>query len=265
MKLRAYAKRSNPVPVPHSRPGRGSRMGAGFTLIEILIAILIFATVLIAVQTVFFAALRLQNRATAALEENFPALQVASMMKKDLRGILVTEGILAGPVAGSSFGSGPSSSGEIEFHTTTGILHDDLPWGDVQRVAYYLTESWENPRVRSYDLVRVATRNLLSSHRAEPEEEWLLGGLERLSFQFYDGAFWNDSWESTGVETRALQAIKVRLDFAQPEPGKRFRQPLEFVAPIMVEPVPSTSTNQVARIRFPGRVPALALAPGGRP
>jgi type II secretory pathway pseudopilin PulG len=242
---------------------RKLRTAAAFTLIEILIAILIFSTVLIAVQTVFFAALRLQNRATAAVQENVPALQVVSMLKKDLRGILVTEGILAGPVTGSSFGSGPSGSGRIEFHTTTGILRDDVPWGDVQRVAYYLTESWENPRVRSYDLVRVTTRNLLSSHRADPEEEWLLGGLESLSFQFFDGAFWNDSWESTGQETRTLQAIKVRFDFAPPESGKHFREPLEFVAPIMVEPVPATTTNQVARIRFPGGAPALALGSGG--
>jgi type II secretion system protein J len=219
----------------------------GFTLLEILVATLIFAIVMAAMHSVLFAALRLQARTTEAVEHTLPMNHALAVMKKDLRGLLVTDGVLAGPVTSvrPARGSGSAfiSSGYLEFHTTTGSLRDDLPWGNVQRVAYYLAEPWERGS-EGYELVRATTRNLLSPHWEEPEEEGLLDNLASLEFEFYDGFSWTYSWEETAAQTRTLQAVKARLDFLEPEPGQARRKPVEILVPVLAGAPRASNQNE---------------------
>src|SRR3954468_13702715 len=73
-----------------------SRRYTAFTLIEILIAVSIFAIDLGAINTVFFSALRLRNRTQAAMDRALPIEQAVSMIKRDLENICIPNGTLTG-------------------------------------------------------------------------------------------------------------------------------------------------------------------------
>src|SRR6185295_3602218 len=90
----------------------GSR---GFTLIEILIAVTAFAIVLAAINTVFYAALRLRNKTALALDEALPIQQTVAIMKRDFANIVVPGGTLFGafqttPTLGLNTQNGNSST-----------------------------------------------------------------------------------------------------------------------------------------------------------
>ncbi|MGH7973578.1 MAG: PulJ/GspJ family protein, partial [Limisphaerales bacterium] len=57
---------------------------AAFTLIELILAIGIFAIVMVAINTAFFAALRLRQHSSEALEEALPLEHALSLLRQDL-------------------------------------------------------------------------------------------------------------------------------------------------------------------------------------
>src|SRR6185437_8848539 len=75
---------------PIAAPGTGAlrRCEIAFTLIEICLAIAISAVVLIAINTLFFGALRLRDRVTAAAEQSLPMDNTIAVMKRDLMNIV---------------------------------------------------------------------------------------------------------------------------------------------------------------------------------
>ena len=72
------------------------RRRRAFTLLEVLIAVVIFAIVLAAINAVFYGALRLRNKATEALKNALPMQQALATIKRDLANIVVPGGMLSG-------------------------------------------------------------------------------------------------------------------------------------------------------------------------
>jgi prepilin-type N-terminal cleavage/methylation domain len=58
----------------------------GFTLLEVLLAVAIFAIVLLAMNTVFFSALRLERATNRTLDERWPLNQALAVLRRDLQG-----------------------------------------------------------------------------------------------------------------------------------------------------------------------------------
>jgi type II secretion system protein J len=252
--------RGDPVRNAVRRPGRGWRddrggcarcserpaaATAGFTLIEVLIAVLAFAIVLGAINTVFYSAMRLRNKTSDAVEKSLVLQQAVAIIKRDLAGIVVPGGILGGelkttPDASSSAASPAAgnlalSSGPV-IYTNTGMLDETLPWGDVQKVTYFL----RNPTNRSEsvlgkDLFRGVTRNVLATAVEVPTEQWLMGNVEKLQFYFYTGTEWRDMWDSENEETALPKAIKVQIQPARTQFDRSPRAPVEIVVPILIE------------------------------
>src|SRR4051812_18239005 len=107
MKLREKSK----VQRPKSRVQRlwtldfglwTSPAAPAFTLLELLIAVSIFAIVLAAINGVFYGAMRLQRTATRSVEAAFPLQQTLAILKRDLQGIVAPGGMLAGALQPSS-------------------------------------------------------------------------------------------------------------------------------------------------------------------
>src|SRR6266566_2867687 len=103
-----------------------------FTLLELLIAVSIFAMVLTAINGVFYGAMRLQSKSSRAVEESLPAQQTVALLKRDLQGIVAPGGVLGG-----SFQSGVSTAstiastvppGSTTFYTCTGVIDETSPW-----------------------------------------------------------------------------------------------------------------------------------------
>jgi len=110
-----------------------------FTLIEVLLAVAIFAIVLAAINGVFYSALRLRRKAAEAIEQSLPVQQAVAIIKRDLQGLVAPGGTLTGPlqsgVAITSSSGGSSSmdqQGGTVIYTATGIIDETSPWANVQ-------------------------------------------------------------------------------------------------------------------------------------
>src|SRR5438093_9605811 len=150
---------------------RVSSAQRAFTLLEPLIATVAFAIVLAAINTVFYSALRLRNRATEAIEASLPQQQALTIIKRDLANLVVPGGTLAGELQTTSTTNNMAGQGNPTFCTTTGVIDETSPWCELQHVSYVLMQSTNGSRAR--DLVRVVNRNLLpATGQEQPGYQW---------------------------------------------------------------------------------------------
>ena len=222
------------------------RKTQGFTLIEMLLAVAIFSIVLLAINAVFYSALHLERTTNRALDERLPLNQALAILRRDLQGAVQpnSNGVFICDFKSGASRSGLGASGSastLEFCTTTGVINDDVPWGDTQRVSYQLVEATDRTTTKGRDLVRVITRNLLPVTTEEVDEQWLMGNIESLEFLNYTGTDWRDSWDTTMGDTGLPQAVRVRIQLAANNPGNAFkREPLELLVPLTTQ----ARTNQ---------------------
>ena len=220
----------------------------GFTLMEVLIATVIFSIVLTAINVTFYAAYRLRAKTTRLLEQTMPVNQALSVIKKDLKGVLPPGGTLAGQFVSDATGN--SKLGRLEFNTTSGTILSNAYWGDVQKVTYYLKESdyQDSTNSNGMDLIRGVTRNLLPVLTEEIDETPLLQGIETLAFEFYDGTEWKTSWDSSTATPTMPLAVRVSLELTPSDGEERQdlkqRNLIELVVPItIVSPTNSTAST----------------------
>lgn len=208
-----------------------------FTLIEMVLAIGVAAIVLVTICSVFFAALRMRDATQQLVDNETPVDQAMATMERDLAcAVTPTNGttkILSGDFR---FGNGNISSigisepVSIEMFTTTGAVNDSKPWGEIQRVTYELRDP-ANPNSPGKDLVRTVTRNLLPVSTPDAEDQWMMGGVQSITFSGFDGTQWWNAWDTTGltsVNTNLPLAVKVDIQFA----GNNNSAPIEIVVPI---------------------------------
>ena len=218
-----------------------------FTLIEMLLAVAICAIVLVAINGVFATAVRLRDKTSEAVEDALPVNREMDMMVRDLKGTVGPGGYLAGDfrcgaqAMGATMGlSGEAGSAGLDFFTSTGALSDKAPWGDIQEVFYELKAPTDRNQT-GMELVRCVNRNLLSTTTATPEIQSLLGKVQTLQFDCYDGTQWRDTWDTSAGDTNLPVAVRIRIQLAAKQ-GETIanQQPLEMLVPLTSQ----TRTNQ---------------------
>ncbi len=218
------------------------RRTRGFTLLEVLIAVVVFALVLAAMNAVFYGALRLRNKTTELVEAALPAQQAVAVIKRDLANLVLPGGTLSGAFETTSITNSMAGQSSPNFYTATGLIDQTTPWAEIQRVSYVLVNSTNGAAGR--DLIRAASRNLLPVITEDPPaQQWLMSGVQGLRFYFYDGTQWRDSWDSTTTDlttgrTNTLpQAIKVQIQRVSEGPGRAasLDAPIELVVPVVVQ------------------------------
>lgn len=216
-----------------------------FTLIEVLIAVAVASIVLIAVNTVFYGAVRLREKTTKAVEQSLPLEQTLAFLRRDLRALAVPGGTFGGSLQTTASSSSLMGATAVSpsFYTTSAFIDDSLPWGNIQRVAYYLRPSTNAVGGGGFDLVRAVTRNLLAPTQEEVLEQWLMGGVSAMQFQYFNGTDWKTDWDSTTEVPPLPKAVKVLLSLAEPDSSSRASRsqvPMQFVIPVSAQ----GSTNQ---------------------
>ncbi|HTL59055.1 MAG TPA: type II secretion system protein GspJ [Candidatus Limnocylindrales bacterium] len=250
----ASCRRVSPVEPRHRRAGRHGELagedahGTGFTLIEVILAIGIFAIVLVAMNTAFFAALRLRQKTSDAVESSRPLTHGLALLRHDLQNAVAPGGVLKGDFRSGGAGGGPGSRSSsttgkgavvntlgsqnpgLDFFTSTGALSDDSPWGDIQEVNYQLMDPLDPARSYGKDLVRTINRNLLATATQATEVQRLAGNIENLDFSYFDGTQWRDTWDTTAGDTGLPRAVRVSVQLASSEgPSRGITQPLQMV------------------------------------
>jgi type II secretion system protein J len=211
-----------------------------FTLIEMLLAVAICAIVLLAINGVFATALHLRDKTSDAVEEALPINRALEILGRDLKGAVGPGGFLAGDfrcgvqATGATMGlSGEAGSAGLDFYTSTGIISDAAPWGDLQEVFYELKAPSDQNRT-GMDLVRCINRNLLATTTQTPEIQWLMGNVQTLEFDCYDGTQWRNTWDTSAGDTNLPLVVRVRIQLV-PRPGEESGnlQPVEMVVPLV--------------------------------
>ena len=218
-----------------------------FTLIEMLLAVAICAIVLVAINGVFATAVRLRDKTSDAVEESLPVNRALDTLYQDLKGAVGPGGVLAGDfkcgaqAMGATMGlSGEAGSAGLDFYTSTGRINDKTPWGDVQEVFYELKTPGDRNQA-GMDLVRCVNRNLLATTTQVPDTQRLMGKVQMLEFDCYDGTQWRNTWDTSAGDTNLPVAVRVRIQLvAQPgEAMSRAARPLEMLVPLVTQ----TRTN----------------------
>ena len=218
--------------------GRPDKAGScGFTLIEMILAMGVMAIVIVVVHAAFFTALRLRDRTTDAVDQGQPAQQAATFLRRDLLCAMAPGGVLSGNFKVGSI-SEPSmrQPAAIELCTATGALHDAVPWAEIQKVTYALDKPDVAAPSGGRDLVRRVTRNLLNPITPDVTDQWLMGGVQSLEFDCFDGSQWVNTWDTTVGNTNLPVAVRVRI-----EQTGASRPTLELVVPLGAQ----AATNSV--------------------
>lgn len=223
----------------------------GFTVLEVLVATAMFSILIAALYTVFNSAIRLRERTYEIVEHAVPTDFIIARIKHDLDHVMPPTGLMAGEFIGENDEDSGYPFDTLEIHTASGSVTENEPWGDVQRVEYYLADPMDEfdpdgeiVDRHGFDLVRSVVRNLLETEIEEPEEEILLNGIQSLDFTYYDGEYWQESWDSTTQEDPMPVAVKAYIEFVEPENDDGVKQkPIEIVCELVMEPKQTESQS----------------------
>lgn len=185
----------------------------GFTLMEVILALAVAAIVLVALQTVFFGALKLRDTTARDAEESTELRQAVAVIRRDLTDLVGTGGVffagLQTTATPSTLGPAEAERASPDFYTATGPVDARSTFADVQCITYGLQGASGSDAART--LVRLVNRNLLPVQAQTPAIETLLHGVRALTFAYYDGSAWTTSWDSTATGTMPV-AIRVHLE-----------------------------------------------------
>jgi prepilin-type N-terminal cleavage/methylation domain-containing protein len=219
------------------------RSARGFTLLELLIATVVAAFILIVISGTYFGALRLHNSTQLRVDEDLVLQRTLSLVQRDLEGVMVPASATATPPVGTfsgQFQDTPTDSPTQEFsdtrvspdlYTTSGGVNGWNPFSEVQVVAYFLAPATDGTNTKN--LVRAVTRNLLPVVQPTTDEQILITGVANAEFDYYDGTEWTTTWDSTATSTLP-SAIRFSLALS-PGNSVQAAAPYELVVPVLVE------------------------------
>lgn len=177
----------------------------GFTLLEVLVAIAIFAIISLASFSIFDTVITSEERSKLRLQRMNDIQRALLLIERDFLQISRRSVRLNGDEPSTDFiqtsnNSFESTSGAIGFvrggWTNPGLL---LPRGDMQSVAY---------QVNDETLERVHFNFVDATLGEEPKIRKLLKNITDISFEFHDGKKWNKAYEGSDLPS----AIAIELD-----------------------------------------------------
>ena len=211
---------------------------------EVMFATMAFALILLVMQMTFSGALGLRNRMQKRVDQHSALTQAMSIMKRDLENMIVTGGLMAEGIFCGEMGSPDMPNDQLEFYSTTAVVSDQLPWGDVQKVGYLLgVDPMQTVTTNlGQALMRMSLNTLpLEANEEAPVETLMLDNVRSLQFEFFDGLEWLQTWDSTVNEPAVPLAVRAMVEVFTDNPNPTGRQTRiwEVLVPILTIKPPS--------------------------
>lgn len=246
--------RSGPVPqvacAHETCASRGVSRRRGFTLIELILALAIAATLGLVVYSALASGFRARDVVSDQIDLARESAVLLDLVEQDFASVVTpassssTATTLNGPFVGYPLSAGASAEAHsVSFCTLQRDAKTDRD--AVQRVELILASS--NSQV---SLTRRVQRNLLATALPEPEEEVLSRRVAAFTVRYYDGNGWIETWDSTQQEDRLPVAVSVTVELAPPVVKRQSRK----------DDRPYTATRIIP---IANGIPAAADAGGG--
>ena len=211
---------------------------------EVMFATMAFALILLVMQMTFSGALGLRNRMQKRVDQQAALTLAMSIMKRDLENMIVTGGLMAEGIFCGEMGSPDMPNDQLEFYSTTAVVSDQLPWGDVQKVGYLLgVDPMQTVTTNLGQALMRLSRNALplEANEEAPVETLMLDNVRSLQFEFFDGLEWLQTWDSTVNEPAVPLAVRAMVEVFTDNPNPTGRQTRiwEVLVPILTIKPPS--------------------------
>jgi general secretion pathway protein J len=203
-----------------------SRRHQGFTLLELILAMLIAAMLSLTLYATLNTAIKARRTALAAAHAARVGAIPMDVICHDLESAVrpaSTENISAfstqlnlnGPFQGVHKGGVGTETDDLLFYTIayepTADPNDPLAEG-TRQVEYYLSTDSTPP-----SLVRKVNRNLLSPTQQNGDVEMLCHNVQGFAVQYFDGQTWQTDWDSTQVGDVLPFAVRITLTLVDPD------------------------------------------------
>lgn len=186
-----------------------------FTLMELLAALALTAVIMSGVLSLLVATLRARDRQFQQQNAAFTQGNALRRLIQDLRGMVppATAGVY-GAIEGVAGVYDNCRHDSLQFASAVNPPQHGIFGTDLINVSYALQL---NERSDAFDLVRSVRRNLLPSTESVPEETVLLSTVRELSFAYFTGEEWQDSWTASASDNRLPEAVRVRIATGRPD------------------------------------------------
>lgn len=192
---------------------------AGFTLLELLLAMAISAVVAGVLYAALAIAFNVRDAVADELRSSGARRSALETMRADFAGAVRPTGILAEPMIGES---GQDVHGraadEVRFVTNNRMFPAAEPMGEVFAVRYALVDAPEAPEgsgqrgtVPPRRLVREVHTNLLAPIEEAPAEHVVARGVWSLEIRYHDGNAWREAWDSAAEGDALPVAVELTL------------------------------------------------------
>jgi type II secretion system protein J len=230
---------------------------AGFTLLELLIALTISAVVALSLFTSLYIAFKARENSMADLAPVATAELAMEMIRTDLQSALPqspptgtttglitansqstqTTGMMIGPFEGQQ-GGGEAGGDAIFFYGTGFTPPHQSGIGEVKQIGLMMRQ-----RNSSNVLVRQVWGNLLSQQQLDPDEEVICRYVSNFQLEYYDGLQWQTSWDSTQYNNSLPVAIEVTLDIQPPNTRQAIHLRRVFALTCLTPPTAATTAT----------------------
>lgn len=190
----------------------------GFTLLELLVALVIFATVIGAAYSLFDTSRSLVSRAEYRSQLFQTARSVLQTIEDDVRGATMSGSAFDAGFIGLNDGSDKEPNDQLQvisvnrYTASPRDVNQPPPvFGiDLSMVRYYIETDKSKP---AYGLVRDRPLELTPLNGPVQRDSDIVEisrDVAYLNFRYYDGMQWLDSWDSTQTGTLP-QAVEVTI------------------------------------------------------
>jgi prepilin-type N-terminal cleavage/methylation domain-containing protein len=198
------------------------RTPQGFTLLELLLSVVMTAIIAASLAASLYIAFRARISAQQAVEATRAVDGVGDVVSRDLANALPpsqTTGALAGTFIGAI--------DSLDFYCTGQESKANVQ-GDCKHVQYAVVPNATN--ASRNDLVRYVTTNLLSPTLLDPTQETICRGVQSFSLGYFDGANWNDTWDSSQQTNSLPVAVQLTLVLLPSRPDAEAIQTVRIIA-----------------------------------